>query len=694
MAEASSAHRDPPSTLDRRAFLIGMLGAASALAGIVAGIPSGSRAAYAATAATGGSPAPNGIVPLATVINPWTARHDLTEAAYRAEFDKLVKSGGHRLVDLCGYQVGNAARYAAIWEKPPGDHPAQWSRHEVAAKDYPAVFEERRSLGYRPVRLNGYNLAGAVLYATIWEKRDGPDWWTNHDIPDAELRTEFDRLDREGYRLVDVSGFPGPSFTSARFAAIWEKAEGRHWGWIPPRVTEHYQADFKKAVAQGYHPVRVSGFLYSGNNPAYFTAVLEKSDDRLFVARHGISAAAYQHEVDHQKMSYRPVSVGAFTGDYGGGTNGSPRFSPVWERRDAGPTIPPLVDAFMRNFGVPGLSLAVAEQGGLVYAQGFGVADRDSGEKVTTSSLFRIASLSKPITAVAVMKLSEEGKLRLSDTVFGAEGILGTTYGTQPYGTGVEAVTVQHLLEHASGGWSNQAPDPMYASPELAHPALISQVLDTRPLENAPGDRYAYSNFGYCLLGRVIERVSGQTYEAYVGQHVLGPCGITTMWLAGNGRAERRPGEVTYYDQDRGDPYGIPVSRMDAHGGWLGTPTDLLRFAVRIDGLATPPDLLSAASIGTMTTKSTAARDKKDGDYAKGWVVNDGGTWWHTGLLEGSTSVLVRTAAGYCWTAVINTRKTDPAAPDDRTKSALPALDRLMWDIFERVDAWPARQPL
>jgi CubicO group peptidase (beta-lactamase class C family) len=352
------------------------------------------------------------------------------------------------------------------------------------------------------------------------------------------------------------------------------------------------------------------------------------------------------------------------------------------------------VDAFMRNFAVPGLSLAIAQQGGLVYAQGFGVADRDSGEKVTTSSLFRIASLSKPITAVAVMKLSEEGKLRLSDTVFGAKGILGTTHGTQPYGTGVEAVTVQHLLEHASGGWSNQAPDPMYMSPELAHPALMSQVLDTRPLENAPGERYAYSNFGYCLLGRVIERVSGQTYEAFVRQHVLAPCGITTMRLAGNGRAERRPGEATYYDQDGGDPYGIPVSRMDSHGGWLGTPTDLLRFAVRADGLATTPDLLSAASINTMTTKSTAARDKKDGDYAKGWAVNDDGTWWHTGLLEGSTSVLVRTAAGYCWAAVINTRKSDPAAPDDRTKSARPALDRLMWDIFERVDAWPARQPL
>ena len=263
--------------------------------------------------------------------------------------------------------------------------------------------------------------------------------------------------------------------------------------------------------------------------------------------------------------------------------------------------------AFMKQHEVPGLSVAVARKGRLVYAQGYGLADKAKAEKVTPDHLFRIASVTKPITSVAVFRLIESGKLRLEDKVFGPGGVLGTSYGEPPYLPHVGDITIEHLLTHTAGGWTNDGADPMFSHPQMDHRQLITWTLAHQPLTHPPGEKYAYSNFGYCLLGRVIERVSGRSYEQEVRDQVLAPCGITRMRIAGNTLAERAAQEVVYYDQDGANPYRMNVRRMDSHGGWLATPTDLVRFLVHVDGFPTEPDLLKPETIKTMTTASAAS---------------------------------------------------------------------------------------
>jgi hypothetical protein len=118
--------------------------------------------------------------------------------------------------------------------------------------------------------------------------------------------------------------------------------------------------------------------------------------------------------------------------------------------------------------------------------------------------------VSKPITSAAIFGLIEKGRLRSEDRVFGRYGILGTKYGSPPYGHGVEQITIDQLLTHTSGGWSNLTNDPMVLNIGLDQAELISWALDNQPLSNPPGKVFAYSNFGYCILGRVIEKVTGQ----------------------------------------------------------------------------------------------------------------------------------------------------------------------------------------
>ena len=328
----------------------------------------------------------------------------------------------------------------------------------------------------------------------------------------------------------------------------------------------------------------------------------------------------------------------------------------------------------MRQFEVPALSIAIAHRGQLVYREAFGLADERRAERATPSSLFRIASVSKPLTSAAVFSLVDQGKLSLSDRVFGPGGHLS---GFKEAPAAVQGITVHHLLTHTAGAWGNQTSDPMFEHPELDHAALIAWTLSNVPPIAPPGRQYAYSNFGYCLLGRVIEKASGQTYERYVREQVLAKCGITRMRVGGNRLAERAEDEVVYYGRDPGGAtsYGMNVARMDAHGGWIATPSDLVTFATHVDGLSSVPDILSAKSIRAMTEPVEVS-----GNYACGWAVDEHRNWWHNGSLPGTSAQLMRTGRGLCWSALANFR----------AEGIDPALEDMMWRMARAVPGWKA----
>lgn len=334
-----------------------------------------------------------------------------------------------------------------------------------------------------------------------------------------------------------------------------------------------------------------------------------------------------------------------------------------------------MAEAFRAKYQIPGLSIAIARKGQLVYREAFGLADREARTRLETSHRFRIASVSKPITSVAIFDLIESRRLSLDDRVFGRKGVLGTTYGKAPYGPHIEDITIEHLLTHTGGGWRNDGRDPMFKHPRYNHAELIAWTLDTQPLTHAPGEAYGYSNFGYCVLGRVIETLTKRPYEAHVQERILGRCGVRGMSIGGNTLADRERDEVRYHDQAGEDPYTMNVRRMDSHGGWLATPADIVTFATHVDGFASPPDILSSRSITSMSTPVAASRG-----YAKGWQVNKAQNWWHTGSLPGTATLLVRTSGGFCWAAFTNTRCTAKSGMDSE-------LDTMMWDMAKQIGA-------
>jgi N-acyl-D-amino-acid deacylase len=254
---------------------------------------------------------------------------------------------------------------------------------------------------------------------------------------------------------------------------------------------------------------------------------------------------------------------------------------------------------FMKERDIPAGTLAVMKGGVLILERGYGHLDREGKRPIPPETPMRLASVVKPITAAAIHKLVREGRLSLEDKPFVLLGV------KPPPGKEVDprlrSITVRHLLEH-KGGWDrDKAFDPMFRPVQIANelkrqpPAGPRDVIDYmagQPLQFDPGSRSCYSNFGYCVLGRVIEKVTGRPYVDYVRTELLAPLSITSIELGHSLPAKRNRREPFYCDPGRGrslfqldSTARIPapdgafyLEAMDAHGGLIGSAADVARF--------------------------------------------------------------------------------------------------------------------
>lgn len=343
------------------------------------------------------------------------------------------------------------------------------------------------------------------------------------------------------------------------------------------------------------------------------------------------------------------------------------------------------VIAWMNDNSMPGASLAVSVNGKLAYRKAYGLADENTRDSVTVDSRFRIASVSKLITSVAVLKLIEAGKFNIDDKVFGSSGLLGTLYGTPPYKQYVTDITVSNLLHHTSGGWG-QDNDPSFWNLPSDRKSTIDLTLNTVPLTNAPGTKFIYSNFGYMLLAAIVEKVSGKTYEQFAADEIFSKTGMTKTETGGNTLAERKTGEVNYYGQGADVPYVYTMNLPRAVGAWnwISTPTDLLRFATAVDSFSTRPDIISPQTLQKMIT-TTPESIGWGWHFGCGWVV-ESGEWFWWGSLAGTFSILYRNNNGICIAAISNSRTQRPGSNGVKELNAF--LDIINWISTDKTIAW------
>ncbi|WP_378787449.1 serine hydrolase domain-containing protein [Nonomuraea fastidiosa] len=344
--------------------------------------------------------------------------------------------------------------------------------------------------------------------------------------------------------------------------------------------------------------------------------------------------------------------------------------------------------------------LAVAKNGKILLARGYGsyVANGKT-VAVQPTSLFRIASLSKSLTGAALARLAQDGKVALGAKV---ADLLGLSTSADPR---LKDVTLWRLLQH-TGGWDRSvSPDPLWYDQGIASALGVSLPIDhddiikyvtARKLDFTPGSKYAYSNYGYMLAGRVIEKLSGMSYETYVRNTLLTPVGITRMRLGRSLRSQAFPTEVTYESQytrksvvdDSGEvvpyPYGgFSMPNQDANGGWLASAVDMVKWGFVFD--ASGP-VLNKTSIGRVFAKPETGVNSNGSWYGLGWHVrtNNLGTLntWHTGSMPGTYSFLARIQHGVSYCAIFN-RREEEGTPD------FDSIDPILGKATGAVKTWP-----
>jgi N-acyl-D-amino-acid deacylase len=323
--------------------------------------------------------------------------------------------------------------------------------------------------------------------------------------------------------------------------------------------------------------------------------------------------------------------------------------------------------------------------------------------------------VSKPITSAAIMKLVEEGKLRLDDRVAPFIAHLAPAPGAT-VDPRWEQITIRHLLNH-TGGWDRGKPnggfDPMdrpgiaaaaVDAPTPASAETIVRYMKGMPLDFDPGEKHRYSNFGYAVLGRVIERVSGMKYEDYVRARVLQPVGANRTRSGRSRMRDALADEVKYYmpwEPGLGMTTMVPsvfpgegpvplnyggfhIEAMDASGAWVSSTVDLLRFVGGVDGRANRPDILSPELVAEMTSTGPTVCTSGACYYASGWLVRPtqgDATWSHGGTLPGTTAMLVRTYHDFSMVGLFNARSM--------TANLEAELNAVLWDALGRVTSFP-----
>lgn len=482
---------------------------------------------------------------------------------------------------------------------------------------------------------------------------------------------------------------------------------------VRTEIPDDQVAAYVDELAQAQKIITGLKVKVKAGKPTFDVTAVDDPEQKPWVIEFNISdadfkASSRKYEADGFAMTLHEVAV----------INRKRRHSAVWiqnpesavqltlpagelpESGQVGHDLQPLNELMRRTLrknNIPGATLAVTYRSKLLFARGFGYSDLETMTPMPAAANMRIASVSKPITAVAIMLLVQDGRLKLEEKAIE----LLARHPSYSFDTEValksdsrwSRISVEQLLNHSAGWDREKSKDTAFQLVTvtqqlgLRKPARNNDILQyqlRQPLDFEPGSRYSYSNVGYCMLGRIIEAVSGQTYEEFVRMRILAVAGMTQTRLGKTRLKDRAPDESRYYTQKisqapavwelatrkKGTSFEMvsptygqwDLEVMDSSGGWTSTVQDLVCFIDAIDSEESP--LLTEESRKRMLAPpSFTDRSSAAAWYGFGWnvqTVGDTGeqNYWHTGSFAGTSSLLVRRFDGYSWALIFNVDQT------------------------------------
>ena len=289
-----------------------------------------------------------------------------------------------------------------------------------------------------------------------------------------------------------------------------------------------------------------------------------------------------------------------------------------------GATVDSLAQAQMRQYGIPAITVAVAKRGAIEYVQAYGVTDLTSQAAAQPGTIFEIGSITKQFTAALIMKLREQGKLHLEDTL--------SSYLPQ-YGFS-SAITIRMLLNHTSGlaDFTNFSQLGDWIKNGVSESTVLTAISQAG-LQFAPGTQYQYSNSNFFVLGTIIEQLTNQSYPADLEQYIFQPLGLSSTYY------ELPPASLSAVGYTNNGSGLVPATLWNRSAAFAaGALSSNVYDLVTWDNALTTGKVVSAASFQQMTTPNGFKLDSGGDSYGLGLVVgnyNGRPIIWHTGQIGG-----------------------------------------------------------
>lgn len=604
------------------------------------------------------------------------AYHGKTGNEHQTLSDDL-SAKGYRPISLSIYGSTGSLRYAAIWIQRAG--PLLVGFHGFDSDDYQDFVNTRWPQGYRPICLTATGSGGNARFAGFFELTNAPGD-AQHGLTEAEFvsaRTAARALDQDITAIDIYNTVADPRYIVA-FGPV-AAGQGSYVSIDKNDYQEHFDA-----FAEGHARPKIIAF----NDHDRYVSVWQSDDIGDWIGHHDMTSKEYQDYTDlYSQANWYPITV------QGSGSGSDTRYAAAWAASDlplanqwtmTGPGQPSMqpfddwVQNWMTSNDLRGASLAVVKDGRLVHARGYTWARK--GYPVTQpTSLFAIASCSKPITSIAIHQ-AFDGSNNLLDP---SDSMMGLFPGTTVFDGNTSLIDIHALLTHQAGWDSSLGIEPMLAADATIASALgiplpidkydiFDFMLESQPLDYLPYSNFVYSNFGFSVLGRVLEQSNtGIPYASVVQQKLFDPLGITRAEIGGSLFSELLPGEVLYHQyrpsiarsamEDArpwvASQYGAWNERnLDAHGGWVMAAPDFAKVLAAFDLGARNP-ILGLKQTTAMWTDDPSWPGVMRGWFRKSVADGNGGTVnmaHHNGGLGGTTSFVAHRLDGYSFVFLTN----------------------------------------
>ena len=529
----------------------------------------------------------------------WLSYRDLTSSQFAAKFAALKSE--YMVIDLEVDVIDGAYRVGAVFRKN-SDGRGWASLRNLSGDQFHERWTHYRDRGYRLVDQETWVDDGERRYAGVWvENREGFGWASYRGVTSAEFSEKFDRYRDRGYLPIDVEVYPfGGGY---RYGAIWvENRESLNWKLRRGLTSAQYGAAFDDYADQGLRSLDVEP-LQTGAGMRYAGIWIENRSGRGWYAYRDLTATGYRNRWNQlYDKGYRLDGFEKYP------TANGTRYAGVWRQNSGRPNWPlradvdGLVKAERDEHDVPGIGIAIAHDGKLVYLGGAGDQDVADDVWMHSGSVNRIASVSKAVSGALAMRMAaEHPSLDLDDPI---QDYLPQLPAHHTY-TVRQALMNRSCLAHYPEGMSVQNQTDYDSSLEV-----LEEYMD-EPLVCTPGE-YEYSTFAYNAPAAVFEGLEGTSFDQIALGELTIPFGLTTL------RTENLAGSLdraTLYETDNDEYAGDKTQNKWGGGGFVSSPRDLTRFGMGIlDGT-----ILSEDQREEMWTPI--------GGYGMGWDVGsaDGG---------------------------------------------------------------------